>query len=58
MVERNSIPYSFIVTPTAKIVVGNQKGKIKDLVGLKGKSVAVKVRAERRGNKANQIVVL
>lgn len=40
-----------------KFVVGNQKAKIEDLVGLKGKSVTVKYRAERKGNKANELVV-
>jgi hypothetical protein len=57
IVERNSVTYSFIVTPATKMVVGNQKAKIEDLVGLKGKSVTVKYRAERKGNKANEIVV-
>ena len=57
IVERNSVTYSFTVTPGTKILVGNQKAKIEDLVGLKGKSVTVKYRAERKGNKANEIVV-
>ena len=56
-VERNSVTYSFTLTPATKIVVGNQKAKIEDLVGLKGKSVTVKYRAERKGNKANELVV-
>ena len=48
--------YSFIVRPATKVVVGSQKAKIEDLVGLKEKSVTVKYRAERKGNKAIEIV--
>ena len=57
IVEKNSITYTFTVTPATKIVVGNQKGKIADLVGLQGKSVTVKYRAQRKGNQANEIAV-
>jgi len=55
IVERNSIPYSFNVTPATKILVCSQKAKIENLADKVGKSVTVKFRAERKGNIATEL---
>jgi len=55
VVEKNSIPYSFQITPSTKISIGGQKTTSRKLIEQPGKSITIKFTSTRKGDPAKEI---
>jgi hypothetical protein len=57
ILEKNSIRYSFKITPASHIVVNSQPGNLESLVARKGQRATVRFRVTRNGNIIQEIAV-